>query len=150
MLKRFNWGHGLFVFISLFMASMLYLVSLCFKQNFDLVSKDYFEKEIAYQEQIDKNRNTANLQTTTVVEYNKSASTIDITLPVEFDRKEVNLDVYLYKPDDASLDRKIKSVSSNGVAHIDAKTLKSGLWHVQLSWSDTSGDYYNKTSVFIH
>ncbi len=150
MFKRFNWGHGLFIFISLFMASMLYLVSLCFKQNFDLVSKDYYEKEIAYQDQIEKNKNTASLQSASVVEFNKSSTAIDILLPQEFKEKEVKLDVYLYKPDDASLDRKISLTSSQGQASIDAQTLKPGLWRVQMNWSDATADYYNETSVFIH
>lgn len=49
---KLNWGHGLTVFIVAFMALILSFVYRSFQRDIDLISPDYYQKEIAFQSQI--------------------------------------------------------------------------------------------------
>jgi hypothetical protein len=150
MFKKFNWGHGLFIFITLFMANLLYLVSLCFNTEFDLVSKDYYEKEIAYQEQIERHKNTSALSADVKFALDKSAELLNIELPKEYESESVPLLLYLYKPDDAGLDRKFQLTAEHAQASFQTADLKQGLWHIQLSWEKDGKGYFTESSIYIH
>lgn len=150
MFRKFNWGHGLLIIIVLFMSGMLYLVSLCLNENFDLVTKDYYEKELAYQSQIDRFKNTSALSTPVRIQYDKSASSIQIELPEEFKDISLPLNIHLYKPDNARLDKSLVLQAQQSHTTIPAETLSNGLWRVQITWSNDGKEYYSESSIHIH
>lgn len=51
---KFNWGTGITIFIVLFVVSMSAMVFKASQQNVDLVTEDYYEKELAFQDLKDK------------------------------------------------------------------------------------------------
>ena len=51
---KWNWGTGLAIALGLFVLSMGYTMYLVFQQRFDLVTTNYYEEELAYQETIDR------------------------------------------------------------------------------------------------
>ena len=55
---RFNWGTGIVAAIVLIVAGLGVLVWIAARQDFDLVDKDYYQKGVNYQKQIDKIRYT--------------------------------------------------------------------------------------------
>lgn len=57
-----NWGKGIvivFIGFALFIGT---LVTVCVKQEMSLVSPDYYQQELEYQDQIDRLENTSALQ----------------------------------------------------------------------------------------
>ncbi len=149
MIKKFNWGHGLLLFIILFVGSMLYLVSLCFKEHFDLVSDDYYEKELVYQKQIERKKNTSSLESELTIQYNKMDKRIVIQLPSRFNNLSIPLDIVLYKPDNASLDKQLSITAIDSKATVDASLLKPGLWRMQVYWNGKDESYFNESNVYI-
>ena len=51
---KFNWGTGIVIFITQFVVSMSAMVFKASQQNVDLVTEDYYEKELAFQGLKDK------------------------------------------------------------------------------------------------
>ena len=65
---KWNWGTGILIGIIVFMTFIIGLVFVSFKQNFDLVEKDYYPKALEYQQQIDKESNAHNLKKQVTIE----------------------------------------------------------------------------------
>ena len=58
---KFNWGTGITIFFLSFVVFMLFMAYKCFQTDFDLVTEDYYAKELVYQETIKKLNNEKNL-----------------------------------------------------------------------------------------
>jgi hypothetical protein len=147
---KFNWGTGLIIAFSLFAAGMIYLVSLCTKQNEDLVSIDYYKQEIQYQSRIDAQKNAAMLSSGEVIKYNDSLQKIDLQLPPEFKTAKVSGTLHFFKPDDASLDFTASISTDNSLQVIPVPKLKKGFWRAKVQWNSRSIDYYHEQNVLIN
>ena len=147
---KFNWGTGLIIAFSLFAAGMIYLVSLCSKQNEDLVSIDYYAQAIQYQSRIDAQKNMALLSSTEVITYNDTLPGIDLQFPPEFKTDKVTGTLHFFKPDDASLDFSATISTDNSFQVIPVPKLKKGLWRAQLQWNCRSIDYYHEQNLLIN
>ena len=49
-----NWGNKIMLSFSVFVAIIITMVVVSMKQDVFLVSEDYYDKEVKYQNQIDK------------------------------------------------------------------------------------------------
>jgi hypothetical protein len=61
---KINWGTGIVIAIGLFMTFILVLVykmTVDQKYNHDLVVEEYYKKELAFQEEIDAEKNALSL-----------------------------------------------------------------------------------------
>ena len=48
-----SWGNKIFILYTTFAISMIVLVYKCCQTNYDLVSANYYDEELAYQQLID-------------------------------------------------------------------------------------------------
>ena len=77
-MKSLNWGKSILAVYIGFVLLMVFMVYIASRQDFDLVAKDYYQQEIAYQTKIDANKNQINSNNTWQI---KSSSTqIEISL----------------------------------------------------------------------
>ena len=82
MKLHFNWGTGIVIFIGQFMTFMITLVYKCTEQTVDLVSADYYDKEIQFQKQINRINNSAALKSQIVV--TAENGTVNVQFPEVF------------------------------------------------------------------
>src|SRR5690606_21855409 len=98
-----NWGHGLTILIVSFVLFMVSLVVICMRQdNIHLVTQNYYEEEVKYQQQIEKMANANDLDRK-VFSYHAQDKTVDLNLPVG----AVGI-LHLFRPSDARLDQKFQ------------------------------------------
>src|SRR5580765_5775172 len=111
-LMKFNWGTGLALTFAIFAAGMLFLVTLCMKQNEDLVSTDYYNREIAFQQQINKESNSRELIQPLQIQYDQSQQQVAIIFPAELKNESITGSIHFFKPDNAALDFDVAVKSS--------------------------------------
>jgi hypothetical protein len=141
-----NWGYKIvFAYIG-FVAIIVAMVVVSMRQKVDLVSKDYYAKELAYQGDINKMNNTAQLQTALSCILVEDA--IKINFPQEQADKSIKGEVYLYKPSDASSDVHIPIESLDGVQLISTQSLGKGLWKVKIDW-EVEGIGFQEEKVIV-
>jgi hypothetical protein len=59
-------------------------------------------------------------------------------------------EVGLYRPSEASLDRRIPlRVGADGVQTLDASGLKPGLWRVRVRWGPEASGFFAEAAVVI-
>lgn len=140
-----NWGNGIVLTLLGFIAVMITMVIICVKQDdIHLVTQDYYEQEIKYQEQINRMIN-ANAMAIDAMEYDGQLKTILLHLP-----EGAKGTLHLFRPSDARLDQKINFDMLNSDANaVDVKDLKEGYWRVKLTWSEGEKEFYLEKKINI-
>ena len=128
----FNFGHKLLLAFILFGILIFYMVYQSMNQNFELVSKDYYQKELDYQQVIDATNN-ANKLGSKISIYQKG-NTVYLQLPAEMANQAVSGKAYFYCPADSKKDRTISlAPDTNGMQEINLnKETTTGNYQVQV------------------
>jgi hypothetical protein len=145
---KLNWGLGILIVLALFIAFIVNLVYKSSMVNVDLVSDNYYEREVKYQEQIDREKNSLMLKND--INIIKNHDFIEIVYPVEFDAQEISGSVQFFKPDDANLDFLLDVRASELNSQIiNTRAFKQGWWDVNISWSYRGKDYFKREKILL-
>ncbi|WP_053187424.1 FixH family protein, partial [Sunxiuqinia dokdonensis] len=96
MKLKINWGTGIVIALLIMMSAMLYLVSIAVRQDFDLVEKDYYQKSVNYQNQIDKINNVSKLAAP--VKLSQTDQAIQLDFPQLFQNEQLSGTIHIYSP----------------------------------------------------
>ena len=129
------WPLGLLAAFGLFISGTIALIVLSARTQTDLVSPDYYERELRYQEDIDRRTRTQALEGQVRVRYDADRRQLTLALPAAHAAKRVEGEIQLYRPSAAGLDRRVPlEVDSHGQQTLDATTLSDGFWRVRVTW----------------
>ncbi len=148
--RRNPWPYAIITYFVIFASALAAWIAYAFRQNMDLVSKDYYQEEVLYQQQLDRVNRTRLLGDEVRVTHDASQRAILITVPAAHARQYVTGRVHLYRPSDAKLDRSVPlSVDSRGHQRIDAQELRAGLWKVRVEWTADGREYFFDQPVVV-
>lgn len=99
---KWNWGTGIFVTYTVFVIIVVIHVIFFMNQKVELVTDNYYEKELKYQEQIDKINNTNSLKDELKLE--QDAKSIRLLFPGLYTNGILKGEIYFYKPSDSGKD----------------------------------------------
>jgi nitrogen fixation protein FixH len=143
-----NWGKGILITIIIFIAGTVVMMVIAMNSPSDLVMKNYYEKGVRYQEQIDKINRTNMLPEKVNIEF--TGSTVLIKIPSTFEPEKINGEVLFYRPSDEKEDVRFPlSIDTSYIMIISTDKLEKGFWKVQLSWGTDEADYFNEASFTI-
>jgi len=144
---KLSWGYKImFVYIA-FVGGMGFLVFKASSQKFDLVTKDYYEQELKYQQVIDQAANSSKLSAPVTIERNEGE--LKIIFPDEMKNKKKLVDFYLYYAADAKKDfRKKFELNENELAQVLPIGMK-GMYELKLSWEAEGIKYYFEKKLFF-
>ena len=140
---KLNWGWSILLVYLTFMIIFLFAFYRSFKElkTNELVTQDYYTKELAYGDVLKKKENADTMRVAVqLLPLEKGG--LQIVFPSYM--KDVSGKIILYKPDNAKLDRKIiLKLDENNRQLIDKAILIPGRWNVSLDWQN------NKTPYFV-
>lgn len=142
-----NWGYKiLFVYLA-FVAGIVFMVIKSSNQKMDLVTTDYYAKELKYQDKIDEAKRTSSLSKE--VECTVTKDQLSIIFPKDFEGKNITGEVVLYCPADEGKDvtKKFSTQSLTTMVTIPAKN--KGLYEIQISWIVDGNNYYYQKKIFL-
>jgi hypothetical protein len=142
---KFNWGTKIALVYLLFVAGILFLVMQSSRQKIDLVTPDYYEQEIKYQERIDQSKRAEALQGKLSV--NVTGEIIALTFPEDHKGKQIKGHVWVYYPADETLDLKEDFDTQDGSHQftLPSDDKRTGMCIVKTSWTTDGLDYYMET-----
>lgn len=144
------WPIGLTIFIISFMVAAVMVVIFSLSVNRDLVTPDYYEKEIAYQQQINRIQRANALNDPMQIKL-QNGSQLYLEFPEDIPVAKIAGTVLLFRPDDKRHDIHIPvSVDSMRAQWINLQDFKRGNWRVKIEWNDGMQDYYNETAIFVN
>lgn len=127
---------------------MTFLVIRSMQTNFDLVEKDYYKKEIGYQEIIDGTKR-ANALTSTA-EFSKHENVIRLKLPPEMKNKTVTGEIWFYCAYDEKKDKKIElKVTADGLQEFQQNIISPGNYTVKINWTAGGKNYYAEKPLTV-
>lgn len=139
-----NWGKGIVLTCAVFICGIAFMVYTTMTKNIDLVTKNYYEEEIKYQQQIDKMNNTSVLDKKPTVE--TTSQEVIIIYPF----KDVVGEITFYRPSDAKMDLKFPIQPDKNMKQIiGLDKLGSGLWKVKIKWNAGGVEYYNEEKIIV-
>ncbi len=137
---------GFFVLAIIFLTTF---IAWAVHQREDLVSANYYENEVRYQQQLDSMNRSQSLAVQSVITYEPARQNIVITLPAAHSRSATG-SVHLYRPSDARLDREVPlTLDPEGIQSLDAKQLQDGLWKVRIKWNANGQEYFLDQPVIV-
>ncbi|MFD2532768.1 FixH family protein [Gracilimonas halophila] len=149
-MKKFNWGTGIFLAVTLFVIATLSVVSYLISLDFYLVSNDHYEQGVEYQETIDGQQRVENLENPVLVLFDEPNISIKITFPEALRADSLSGSITFYRPNNSELDRKYKlQIDENGQQTIPVSDFEKGRWKLTLEWKQDSLIYIDEKNIFI-
>ncbi|MDX1315379.1 MAG: FixH family protein [Eudoraea sp.] len=145
---KISWGTGIvlaFVAFIIFILYFVFLASTRNQANHDLVTREYYKEELAYQQEIDAQQNALAYAKATT--FTKTAEGLMITFPEDFNFNNTDGTVSLYRPSNKHLDFDLPVSLSNTHLLIPDKQLVDGRWDIRISWSHNGQNYLIKESI---
>ena len=139
---KMNWGNGILIAFILFCSFIIAIVWKSFQYDVNLVSEQYYQEELEYQQRIDAIKNTKELDKEVVIE--QVGEKLSIKLPNNY-LKEGN--IHFYRPEDAKMDRTVPITALE--SEITLALLTSGRYTAKLSWSDSNKTYFAEKDIYI-
>ena len=148
--NRSFWPYGIILTFVLFIGGTVSLIVFASSQQVDLVSPNYYEQELKYQQRIDGLDRAKQLGNRASVSYDATSQRLTVCVPAEQVREKLAGQIQLYRPSAAGLDRELKlSPDANGIQTIDSANLERGLWKVRVSWNAGGQDYFVDQKIII-
>lgn len=147
MLTKLNWGTRIVILYSGFVALILTLVFLCMGQEVQLVSKNYYQEELQFQQRIDARSNYNLLHEK--INLNIHEKTLTIQFPSSI--AGVSGEILLYRPSDAHADVKFDiKLSAEGKQVISSEKIIKGQYKIQVSFKAQNKDYFFEEDAWFN
>ena len=141
MTKKFNWGWGILYFWILLVITVAGVIVYTQSIPEELVEKNYYEKGLNYQNQIDKMKNYEGLKFKPVI--SDSNGLFSISFPKIFIFNKIKGSILFYKPSDKYKDiYQPLSLDSTGKINIPLDKFAQGFWKAKIDWSYLGILYY--------
>lgn len=145
-----NFGHKILITIILFVSFIIGLVVFAVSlDDIQLVSENYYEKEILYQDEINKMQN---VQTHygKVIWFNDAEQNLTLSFQSNTLEGVPEGQIQLFRPSDSRKDLQM-AIQTNAEFHQNINTahLDKGLWKVKIDWSHSGKDFFEEQSIII-
>ena len=146
---KFNWGHGIIIFMIAFMIVIVSAVYYTTSQTVELVEEDYYQKEVTYQQTIDAKKNSKYLQDS--VELVIDAEFLKIVFAPSLNMSAADGKVNLYRPNNSNLDRQylLKDYFNDNEFKIRRKKIISGKYSCSIHWSQNGNRYIWEKDIYL-
>jgi len=135
---------------TLMVSGLVVFIVFASRQKMDLVSGDYYQKELAHQQEMDRELRSLPF----AGQVNISFSPAEQSLLVRFDgglaADVLDGSIELYSPADASADRSIAlALDAQGQQRIPVEGMSSGKWKADIRWRTPQSDFVRKQTLFL-
>lgn len=123
------------------------IVAISMRQDVNLVSRTYYQDELAYQQKLDRKNNTEQLLVKPEITFVENAY-----LKVYFPEARFieQGELQLFRPSSDKLDQQFKlSASADSVQMFRVSNLRPGAYRVKMEWTMEGKEYYLEKFVVI-
>ena len=149
--SKFNpWPWSILGFFVFLISTIVAFVSFALGQNMELVTKDYYAKELRFQQEIDQANNAAAFGDKVGVKFAAASQTVELKVPESLVAAGLKGAVEFYRPSDKTLDFTTPLMpGDDGLQSIDVSQLKPGFWRLSMAWKADGKDYLFRDSIVI-
>ncbi len=143
-----NWGHKLTLAFIVFISGMGFMVYQAMNTNYELVDKEYYKKELTYQQVIDGKKKADALSAP--VQLTLQDSNLLLQMPEEMKSQSVSGNLLLYCAYDQSRDRSFPiQLNQAAQQQIPLVQLGTGRYLAKIEWQVEGESYYTEIPLEI-
>lgn len=138
-----SWGLRITILYLAFVGMIITLIVLSSRENIDLEYKDYYARELKYQEQIDAEANEKSL--TESIAHRIEPEAVVLSLPASMKSTSLTGELHFYRPSDAKLDVKLPlAFDAQGQQVISRSKFSRGMYKLRMNWVADGKTYYKE------
>ncbi|WP_323788030.1 FixH family protein [Psychroserpens sp.] len=145
---KLNWGTGIVLaFIGFISFIMFFIIRMNTdnKYDHDLVTENYYKAELEYQNDIDKEKNSKNLESD--ITWKRSANGLVLSFPKDLQVADIEGKVFLYRPSNKQVDFESSISLSDHNLLIPDNRLLDGRWNIKVDWKYKGESYLYKKEI---
>jgi hypothetical protein len=143
-----GWAIGIVAGFTLFVGAILTLVVISMSRDVDLVTDQYYDKELRYQERIRALERGVRPETAIILDERRD--TLLLRYPLTGATQRLEGSITLYRPANPNLDRSIvMKPDESRQQSIRTAGLMPGLWRVKMEWRVDGVEYYAEKAVVV-
>lgn len=147
-MKKIGWGTRIAILYIGFVMLSITMVVISMNQKIDLVSEDYYPKELAFQNQINSTNNANALSEQ--ISHSFTGNGIELQFPSIFKGKKITGEIVFFRPSDASKDFKTPVRLDEQVKQIiPINNLNKGMYKLQIDWKVNDTAYFDEETILI-
>jgi len=144
------WPVGITVVYILFFIVVIGTVIFTRFERVDLVESNYYEKGLAYQSQVNRQKNTSMLNPDQKPKLSIENSRLILKMARQSDVDRIRGRIVLFRPSDAKADLNLAlDLNADNTQIVDIRTLMKGLWRVKIFWMIEDREYYDEQTVIV-
>lgn len=149
MKSKFNpWPYGIILFFVLLICSMTAVVIIAATHRESMVSQNYYEQELKFQDQIDSSFRAQ--KSGASIKLETSARRLLVSVPALQLKEKFSGAIEFYRPSSPDLDCKMPfAPHADGTQAFDVSRLASGLWHVRVLWISDCKEYLLEQKITL-
>ena len=148
--KRSIWPYAIvavFVLFAIYIGSMVYQAM---QTDVNLVSADYYQKELAHQQRIDAVARAAALPTPVQIRHEPARQRLTLQLPAALAGQAVAGQVHFFRPSNQNLDFTVPlRPAADMQQSINTRKMALGFWRVQLEFTAGGRAYFIEQDLTI-
>lgn len=148
MKLKLNWGTGIVLAFIAFISFILYFVitiNTNAAYDHELVTESYYKKELAFQNQLNKEQKAKDLGLGLLV--SKAENGLVVSFPEKLDASGISGNVFLYRPSDKQLDFELPISLSGSSLLIPEQRLPGGRWNIEINWTYNNEEYFYREAI---
>lgn len=145
------WPVGIVISFLLFFGLIFGSMYFMLQEDVGLVSEDYYADEVAFQEHIDRNKNTHQMGKTPEFDIDRTLGLMTIGFQVDsLIQADPTGTILFFRPSNAGLDQEMAvAVDPSGRMLIPLSMLKRGYWRVRIEWSEGETAFYHEEEIIV-
>jgi len=138
-----NWGNRIVLAFVCFAGFIGYMVVRAFQEDFDLVTEDYYAREINFQQKLEKLAITESTGRSVKVKQELA------NVVVEFPDHAAEGTIEFYHPSREMFDKRYKIDLNSGSQLISKEDLIPGNYRININWTADGQDFLQESKIFI-
>lgn len=142
-----NWGHKIVISLVVFMILTLVMVGIAMRQkDISLVSDNYYEDELAYQQIIEKMENVRDWEHSIVLKIQPNERILNIHYP---DSVTIKGNIRFFRPSDENQDFRLAMQPDLSIQAIKWEGRSKGLWKIMMEWESEGKLFYQEDKLVL-
>ena len=148
--KRQPWAVGITVVIITFLIVTITGVIYISQQKYSLVTENYYEKNLTYQQEIDTRLRTQAMDGKPEILFDREARSCTVIFPPRSHYGDLTGTITFFRISDARSDRSIPlKLNTEGKQHISVSGFAAGQWILKFRWTDGDEEYFFEQRLYL-
>jgi nitrogen fixation protein FixH len=145
---RTIWPYAIIAVFVLFAGYIGYMVQQAMRTTVDLVSPDYYQQELAYQQRMESVARTAALPAPVELRYEAAAQRLTLQLPPAIAGQLVQGEIHFFRPSNQQLDFRLPLQTGAQQLFSTAK-MQPGYWRVRVDFTAGGQPYFVEKQLLL-